>query len=108
MIIKYDIDIITDSVVKNIERITNLIFKLLPLREEGGEWEPLLKNIIIELGGMGELLKDHVDLFSLLCRLEALLTLTNDEDFLTFRKTIFECLRLSNYLKKAVNHEKFG
>lgn len=105
MIIKYDIDIINDAVLKNIDRVTNQIFKLLPLREEGADWESPLKNIIIELGGMGELLKDHVDLFSLLCKLEALLKLTNEEDFPIFRTTIFECLRLSNYLKKVVGYE---
>ena len=49
---------------------------------------------------MNSLLFDHVDLFSLLCKLEALLTLTDEEDFLFFRKTIFECLAILNRVKQ--------
>lgn len=102
MVIKYDIDIQREAVLKNIDRITNQIFKLLPSREEGGDWESPLQNLIIELGGMGELLKDQVDLFQLLCKLEALTKLTNENDFFVFRKVIFECLGLLNAIKKVV------
>ena len=49
---------------------------------------------------MNSLLFDHLDLFSLLCKLEALLTLTDEEDFLSFRKTIFECLTILNRVKQ--------
>ena len=90
MVIKYDIDIQKEAVLKNIDRITNQIFKLLPSREEGGDWETPLQNLIIELGGMGELLENQVDLFQLLCKLEALTKLTKEDDFLMFRKVIFE------------------
>jgi uncharacterized protein (UPF0147 family) len=102
MIIKYDIIIQDNAVERNIERITNQIFKLLPSREEGNDWQTPLNNLIIEVAGMAELLKDHTDLFSLLCRMEGLLTLTQEEDFLNYRKTIFECLGLMNNLKSCL------
>ena len=102
MIIKYDIIIQDKAVKRNIERITNQIFKLLPSREEGNDWQTPLNNLIIEVAGMAELLKDHTDLFSLLCRMEGLLTLTQEEDFLNYRKTIFECLGLMNNLKSCL------
>lgn len=101
MIIKYDIEIYNEAIAKNIDRLTNQIFKLLPNREEGGDWITPLQNLIIEIGGMSSLLEDHTDLFSLLCRLEALLKLTKDEDFLMFRKVIFECLGRLNSLKEV-------
>lgn len=103
MIIKYDIDIQNEAIKKNIERITNQIFKLLPNREEGGEWKIPLKNLIVELGGMGELIKDQTSLFSLLCKMEALLHLDEEKDFPQFRKTIFECLGLINEVKKCLD-----
>lgn len=99
---KYDIEIQNDAILKNIDKVTNQIFKLLPSREEGGEWIPALQNLIIEISGMNVLLNDHTDLFPLLCKLEALLSLTEEDDFFLFRKTIFECLGLCNSLKKVV------
>ena len=86
MIIKYDVEIQNEAIIKNIERITNQIFKLLPSREEGNDWQTPLDNLIIEVAGMAELLKDHCDLFSLLCKMESLLNLTKEEEFLNYHK----------------------
>lgn len=103
MVIKYNADIQDESIIKNVDRITNQIFKLLPNREEGGDWETPLNNLIIELSGMSSLLSDHIDFFPLLCKMEALKTLTGEDDFLQFRKTIFECLGLCNSVKKCLD-----
>lgn len=102
MVIKYDIDIADDAVLNNIDRITNQIFKLLPSREEGGDWETPLQNLMLEVAGMNRLLIDQTILFSLLCKMESLLSLTEKEDFLDFRKLIFECLGLMSQLKKCL------
>ena len=103
MVLKYDIEFDSDSVKKNLDRITNQIFKLLPSREEGGDWETPLQNLIYEIIGMKALWIDQPDLFSLLCRLEALLTLTDEDEFLVFRKLIFECLGLIGQIKKCLD-----
>lgn len=105
MIIKYGIDIPIEDIVKNIERLTNQIFKLLPNREEGGDWEAPLTNIILELGGMSRLIESSPIFFSILCKLEILLTLSKEEDFYAFRKIIFECLGLMNSLKQDILKE---
>lgn len=102
MVIKYDIEIDNEAIIKNIDRVTNLIFKLLPSREEDSEWVVPLQNLIIEIGGMNRLLCDQTTLFTLLCKLESLLTLTKEEDFYLFRKVIFECLGLCNSLKGQI------
>lgn len=99
MVIKYNIDIAGSAIIENINRIINQIFKLLPLREEGGDWATPLHNLILEVSGMGNLLNDQVILFSLLCKMEALTTLSNEEDYLDFRKLIFECLGLLKQIK---------
>ena len=103
VIIKYNIEFDNDAIKKNIDRITNQIFKLLPSREEGGDWETPLQNLILEITGMKSLWCDQPDLFSLLCRLEALLTLKEEDEFLAFRKLIFECLGLMNQIKKCLD-----
>ena len=102
MVIKYNAEISKKAVIVNIDRITNQIFKLLPSREEGGDWITPLNNLIVEITGMSSLLIDQVNLFSILCKLEDLLTLTEPDDFFMFRKIIFECLRLINDIKKCL------
>lgn len=99
MNIKYNAYIKDDAVENNLRRLVNQIYKLLPTREEYGEWEKPLTTIIEELAGMHNLLLDHHQLlFSLLCKLEGLFMLAQDEDFFIFRKTIFECLALVSEL----------
>lgn len=102
MILKYYADIDNSAIVNNLKRITNQIYKLLPNREEGSDWEKPLSTLIEELAGMDRLLIDqHEDLFSLLCKLEGLFTLTEENDFFLYRRTIFECLGLMNNLIKS-------
>jgi hypothetical protein len=99
MIIKYDTYIKNEAVVANLKKITNQVYKLLPTWEEALDWRKPLTTIIEEIAGMSELFLDHHKiLFSLLCKLEGLFTLTQEEDFFDFRKTIFECLGLVNEL----------
>lgn len=100
---KYGIDIRKDAINRNLKRLTNQIYKLLPEREENIDWQKPLGTIIIELVGMDRLLTNFHDiLFPLLCKLEGLSILTRDEDFQLFRRTIFECLSLMDSLRKAI------
>lgn len=89
-----------EAIIKTIDRETNLIYKLLPQREEGLDWQTPLQNLSLEIAGLGRILRDHTDLFILLCKLEGLQTLTKKEDFLLFRKGIFECLNILNKVKQ--------
>ena len=94
---KYGIIIDNAAIVANLKRITNQVYKLLPSREEGADWEKPLTTLIEEVSGMDRvLLGQHDILFPLLCKLEGLFVLTQTDDFLLFRRTIFECLSLIN------------
>jgi hypothetical protein len=95
----------SQAIQNNLFRITNQIYKLLPNREEGLEWQKPLQTLIIELTGMSSLLPDQTELFSLLCKLEALKTLEGEDDFLLYRKTIFECLSIMDVIKRNVGTE---
>ena len=103
MIIKYNTYIDDGAVETNLNRLINQIYKLLPNREEGVDWEKPLSTIIEEFSGMDRLLLNHHKiLFSLLCKLEGLYTLTDETDFQSYRRTIFECLSLVGELIKNV------
>lgn len=102
MITKYSTLIENEAIVVNLKRITNQVYKLLPSREEGADWEKPLSTLIEEIAGMDRvLIGQHEILFPLLCKLEGLFILTKEDDFFLFRRTIFECLSLINDLTKA-------
>jgi hypothetical protein len=55
MLLKYDFNIEKDAIAASLNRITNQIYKLLPIREEGKDWEKPLETIMEELAGMDRL-----------------------------------------------------
>lgn len=103
MILKYNLEVSSDTVQKNLKRIVNQIYKLLPLREEEEDWKKPLSTLMEELAGMNNLLIGEQELFfSLLCKMEGLFQLTQEKDFLLYRRTIFECLSLLDEIKQDV------
>lgn len=45
--------------------------------------------------------------FPLISKLEGLYSLTEEEDFLCYRRTIFECLGLMNKIQKELCHYSY-
>ena len=76
--------------------LKNKVYKLLPLREEGLEWQKYLNTVLVEVSGFSELFSSKADIISLLSKLEGLYKL---EDFMLYRRTIFECLNLIEDLR---------
>lgn len=85
---------------RNITRLINQVYKILPLREESQDWKAPLKSCILEIRGLNELFYRNSGYLSLLCKLEGI---QEEENFYIFRKTIFECLNLLQDLKADVN-----
>ena len=101
MILKYDAEIDNEAIIHNLKRITNQIYKLLPMREEGEDWKKPLTTLLEELAGMDNLLIDqHIILFPLMSKMEGLLII-GDNDFMIYRRIIFECLGLMEKLIKS-------
>ena len=97
---KYNLTVSEETVRKSIKRIVNLTYKLLPTREEGGDWKKPLETIIEELVGMNDLFLDQQDkIFGIICKLQGIFNLTEKDDFQLYRRTIFECLSLLNGLE---------
>lgn len=87
---KYGKEFTQQDMKQYLAKIKNDVFKLLPLREEGAEWQKHLGTILIELNGFNGLF-NQVTIISILCKLESLYQL---DDFMDYRKTIFEILNL--------------
>lgn len=94
-----------DAIHYNLRRVINQVYKLLPMREQGRDWQKPLTTLIEQLSGMKRLIVGQDDLFFLiLCKMEGLFSLNNNmTDMSIYRRTIFECLSLLNSLDKNVN-----
>ena len=104
MLLKYNIEINEQVVLSRLQNLINQIYKLLPSREEGADWEKPLETIMEELAGMNRLMNCGFSeiYFPLLSKLEGLYSLTEEDSFLCYRRTIFECLSLMNNLKNKI------
>ena len=101
MVLKYSLSIDKNAIQSNLKRLTNQIYRLLPTREEGGDWRRPLETIMEELAGMSRLFFDQqAILFKLFCKLEGLFTLGAEHDFMLYRGVIFECLGLLSQLQQ--------
>lgn len=82
---------------KEIIRLTNQLWKLIPMRENNEEWEKQLQTVIIDIAGKDEIFLHNSQFLQLLSKLEGLRVI--DIDFSIYRKTIFECINLLNDAK---------
>lgn len=97
------VEINKTSVLFNVKKIINQVYKLLPMRQEGRDWEKPLATLIEQISGMKRLLIGQDDLFFLiLCKMEGLFSLNRTEDMSTYRRCIFECLGLLSSLENNV------
>lgn len=87
----------SDSWDHNNTRLTNQIFKLLPMYENGEEWEKQQDTIILELHGYNKMFEDNPDFMILVAKLAAL---NFAEDKFTFRKLIFEAITQLKAIKE--------
>lgn len=109
MLLKYDIQIDNKVIRDRLQNLINQTYKLLPSREQGVDWEKPLQTIMEQLAGMNRLMKGgYLSIyFPLLNKMEGLYSLTKDEDFSCYRRTIFECLGLMNDLQKQICHQNY-
>lgn len=96
---KYDIGFPKESIERNITRLTNQMWKLIPMRENSENWQKQLETVIIEIAGLKELFLQDSQFLQLLTKLEGLNVL--DLEFRSYRKTVFECI---NLLQEILKH----
>ena len=55
MVTKYSLNISREVVGKNVIRLTNQVWKLIPMRENEEDWQKQLDTVIIEIVGLNEI-----------------------------------------------------
>lgn len=88
---KYNLDISEESIEKNVSRLTNQVWKLIPMRENEEDWEKQLDTVLVEIVGLNELFFSP-NFLQILAKLEGLRS--EEIEFGIYRKTVFECISL--------------
>ena len=95
---KYNFDVPIEVIELNIKRLTNQLWKLIPMRENGEDWEKQLKTVTLEIAGLNEVFLSFPQFLQLLSKLEGLQYTETEFDF--YRKTVFESINLL----QEINH----
>ncbi len=93
---KYDLEIREEDCVKNVQRLTNQLWKLIPMREHEEDWQKQLDTVILEIVGLDEVFIGP-SFIQLLSKLEGLRK--EEVDFELYRKTVFESISLLREVK---------
>lgn len=88
---KYEIEFSQETIQKTVRRLTNQLWKLIPMRENDEDWYKQLQTVTLEIVGLNELFISPIFL-QLLSKLEGLQI--KEVSFELYRKTIFECINI--------------
>ena len=88
----YGFQIPTDAIASDVNRLTNQLWKLIPMRENEENWLGQLETVIIELTGLNIIFAEQNNFIILLSKLEGLKIV--ETEFNTYRKTVFEAISL--------------
>lgn len=88
---KYEIEFSQETIQKTVRRLTNQLWKLIPMRENDEDWYKQLQTVTLEIAGLNELFISPTFL-QLLSKLEGLQI--KEVKFELYRKTIFECINI--------------
>ena len=97
---KYNFSFDKDIVEKNVMRLTNQLWKLIPMRENEEDWEKQLDTVILEIAGLNEIFIEDPQFLQLLAKLEGIRAMEAVLDFSIYRKTVFESIGLLRGLIK--------
>ena len=89
---KFGIGFPKEVLAKNVTRLTNQMWKLIPMRENEENWQKQLDTVTIEIAGLKELFLQDPQFLQLLAKLEGLRVV--DLEFTAYRKTVFETINL--------------
>ena len=92
---KYNLIFSNEEIKSEVLRLTNQLWKLIPMWENGEDWNKQLNTVIIDIAGKDEIFLHNSQFLQLLSKLEGLRVI-EDIEFSIYRKTIFECINLIN------------
>lgn len=95
---KYNFDCPSETLERNIIRLTNQTWKLIPMLEHKEDWQKQLETVILEISGLSAIFLQQPTFLQLLAKLEGLMLIK--DNFSLYRKTVFEAISLLRGLIK--------
>lgn len=89
-------------IIKDLQRLVNQTWKLIPMREHNEDWRKQLYSVIIEVRGLHRIFGDQLDFLILLSTLEGL----NDEQespFMEYRAAVFSATSIISEMARQLN-----
>lgn len=98
---KHGFEVSNEDFNTNIIRLTNQLWKLIPMKEHNEDWQKQLDTVSIEIAGMNALIEtgNTSQFLQLLFKLEGL-KLKEDIEFEIYRKTVFETINILQGIKR--------
>ena len=96
---KYNLIFSKEEINNEIIRLTNQLWKLIPMRENEEDWKKQLETVIIDIAGKDEIFLHNSHFLQQLSKLEGLRVVEND--FNIYRKTIFEAINILQEVRKS-------
>lgn len=93
---KYNFEFELIDIKTNVRRLTNQLWKLIPMREHEEDWKKQLDTVIIEIAGLNEIFSGP-HFLQVLSKLEGLKVY--DTSFDLYRRTVFESISLIQEFK---------
>ena len=90
----------SELIQKDLRRLVNQIWKLLPMREKNEDWQKQLGIVLNELYGLQLMFDDQLDFLILLSKLEGL---RKTDDFMTYRIVVFSSISLLTELANSLD-----
>lgn len=98
VVTKYDFPLEEEQVKAMVKRLTNQLWKLIPMRENKENWRKQVDSIVIEIAGLNEIFNQVPQFLLLLSKLEGLNKV--ETTFEIYRKTVFECITLLHEINR--------
>ena len=95
---KYNIYFSKEEIKNEVLRLTNQLWKLIPMRENEEDWSKQLETVILDIAGKDEIFLHNSHFLQLLSKLEGLRV--DEVEFNIYRKTIFECINIINEISR--------
>lgn len=89
-----------ESIEQNVTRLTNQVWKLIPMREHKEDWQKQLDTVNLEIAGLSILFAAIPQFLSLRAKLEGIREI--ETTFELYRRTVFECISLLQEVKKCL------
>ena len=99
----YDEEFVDSLVAKDLRRLVNQIWKMLPMRENNEDWQKQLDSVLIELRGLHVMFGDQLNFLILISSLEGMREV---DDFIAFRSAVFNAISLMTELANKLHARK--